>query len=68
MKKPEPDKSLRLKGQTLRLAPGTWLKLKFLAATLDAKRGSRVTQHDLLLESVDDLLTKHRSDLPEIGG
>lgn len=54
----------RFKGQTLRLRPDTWLKLKLLAALLDAKRGVRVTQHDLLLEAVDDLLTKHRKELP----
>jgi hypothetical protein len=55
--------SPRVKGQTLRLAPETWLRLKLLAAILDAKRGIRVTQHDLLLEAVEDLLTKHRADL-----
>jgi len=55
---------LRLKGQTLRLKSESWLKLKLLAAILDAKRGVRVTQHDLLLEAVDDLLAKHRKELP----
>ena len=54
----------RFKGQTLRLLPDTWLKLKLLAAILDAKHGKRVTQHDLLLEAVDDLLIKHRKELP----
>ena len=56
--------SKRMKGQTLRLPTDTWLKLKLLAALLDAKRGVRVTQHDLLLEAVSDLLAKHRKDLP----
>ena len=59
------NKPSRVKGQTLRLAPDTWLKLKLLAAILDAKRGTRVTQHDLLLEAVDDLLAKYQKDLPE---
>lgn len=58
-------KGPRLKGQTLRLRPESWLKLKLLAAVLDAKRGIRVTQHDLLLEAVDDLLIKHRKELPQ---
>ena len=58
----------RVKGQTLRLEPATWLKLKLLAAVLDAKPGVRVTQHDLLLEAVDDLLAKHRKDLPRDDG
>ena len=64
MKPPERETHPRLKGQTLRLLPETWLKLKLLAAVLDAKRGTRVTQHDLLLEAVDDLLEKYRDELP----
>ncbi len=64
MKSPEREGQPRLKGQTLRLLPETWLKLKLLAAVLDAKRGTRVTQHDLLLEAVDDLLEKYGDDLP----
>ena len=63
MKLPIAETLPRVKGQTLRLAPETWLRLKLLAAVLDAKRGIRVTQHDLLLEAVADLLTKHREDL-----
>jgi len=63
MKKPKAETPPRLKGQTLRLSPATWLKLKLLAAILDTKRGTRVTQHDLLLEAVDDLLGKHQRDL-----
>jgi hypothetical protein len=58
------DNSQRVKGQTLRLPPETWLKLKLLAATLDAKRGARVTQHDLMLEALDDLFHKYRKDIP----
>jgi len=64
MKQPETGTPPRVKGQTLRLLPETWLKLKLLAAILDAKRGTRVTQHDLLLEAVDDLLTKYNDELP----
>lgn len=56
----------RLKGQTLRLPPETWWKLKLLAATLDAARGTRVTQHGLLLEALNDLFLKYRKELPEI--
>ena len=67
MKKPNMLESVRVKGQTLRLLPETWLKLKLLAAILDAKRGTRVTQHDLLLEAVDDLLKKYRKELPGSG-
>ena len=48
----------------MRLLPEIWLKLKLLAAILDAKRGTRVTQHDLLLEAVGDLLVKYRDELP----
>ena len=58
----------RLKAQTLRLPPETWLQLKLLAATLDAKRGTRVTQHDLLLEALDDLFHKYRKQLAGAGG
>lgn len=58
------DTSKRLKGQTLRLPPETWLKLKLLAATLDAKRGTRVTQHALMLEALNDLFQKYRKELP----
>jgi hypothetical protein len=65
MKEPKATGPVRVKGQTLRLLPETWLKLKLLAALLDAKRGIRVTQHDLLLEAVDDLLRKYRKELPE---
>lgn len=57
----------RLKGQTLRLPPETWLKLKLLAATLDTARGTRVTQHDLLLEALNDLFQKYRKQLPRDG-
>jgi hypothetical protein len=64
MKKPTVGGATRVKGQTLRLTPETWLKLKLLAAILDAKRGVRVTQHDLLLEAVEDLLVKYRGELP----
>lgn len=64
VKKPETGKVVRLKGQTLRLSPEAWLNLKLLAATLDGERGSRVTQHDLLLESVEDLFVKYRNHLP----
>lgn len=64
MKGPTTEGAPRVKGQTLRLLPETWLKLKLLAAILDAKRGVRVTQHDLLLEAVEDLLTKYREELP----
>ena len=59
--------SQRLKAQTLRLPPETWLKLKLLAATLDAARGTRVTQHDLLLEALNDLFRKYRKQLPGDG-
>lgn len=62
--RPTTGKPARLKGQTLRLTPEIWLKLKLLAAVLDAKRGERVTQHSLLLEAVDDLLIKYRRELP----
>jgi len=44
------------------------LKLKLLAATLDTARGTRVTQHDLLLEAVNDLFHKYRKQLPGDGG
>jgi len=54
----------RLKGQTLRLSPNAWLNLKLLAAILDGERGSRVTQHDLLLEAVEDLFVKYRKHFP----
>lgn len=64
MKEPQAPKALRLKGQTLRLSPEAWLNLKLLAATLDRERGSRVTQHDLLLEAVADLFVKYRRHLP----
>jgi hypothetical protein len=64
MKPPYADAPSRVKGQTLRLLPEIWLKLKLLAAILDAKRGTRVTQHDLLLEAVGDLLVKYRDELP----
>lgn len=64
MKEPNARSTLRIKGQTLRLSSESWLKLKLLAALLDAKRGIRVTQHDLLLEAVEDLLVKHRKELP----
>ena len=64
MKSPSAGPRPRLKGQTLRLSAEAWLKLKLLAAILDAKRGVRVTQHDLLLEAVEDLLVKYRRDLP----
>ena len=64
MAKPAIGNSQRLKGQTLRLPPETWLKLKLLAATLDAKRGTRVTQHDLMLEALNDLFRKYRKELP----
>lgn len=63
MNESKENNSVRRKGQTLRLAPETWLKLKLLAAVLDAKRGTRVTQHDLLLEAVDDLLIKYGEEL-----
>jgi len=65
MTKPKAPEPVRVKGQTLRLLPETWLKLKLLAAILDAKRGMRVTQHDLLLEAVVDLLRKYRKELPD---
>ena len=64
---PQTQTALRLKGQTLRLSPEAWLNLKLLAAVLDGKRGSRVTQHDLLLEAVEDLFQKYRKHLPVIG-
>ena len=64
MEKRPIDTPPRLKAQTLRLPPETWLQLKFLAATLDAKRGTRVTQHDLLLEALNDLFHKYRKQLP----
>ncbi len=64
MARPAIGNSQRVKGQTLRLPPETWLKLKLLAAVLDAKRGTRVTQHDLMLEALDDLLRKYRKDIP----
>ena len=64
----ENEASPRMRGQTLRLSSESWLKLKLLAALLDAKRGTRVTQHDLLLEAVEDLLIKHRNDLPGTDG
>lgn len=67
MKRPKAEPASRVKGQTLRLMPETWLKLKLLAAILDAKRGRRVTQHDLLLEAVEDLLKKYRKELPQAG-
>ena len=57
------DNSQRLKGQTLRLPPEMWLKLKLLTATLDAKRGTRVTQQDLMLEALNDLFHKYRKEL-----
>lgn len=63
MEKQTVGKPQRLKGQTLRLPPETWLKLKLLAATLDAARGTRVTQHDLLLEALGDLFNKYRKQL-----
>lgn len=66
MNKSMGDSPPRFKGQTLRLLPETWLKLKLLAAILDAKLGERVTQHDLLLEAVDDLLLKYQEELPAI--
>ena len=58
--------SQRVKGQTLRLPPETWLKIKLLAAILDAKRGTRVTQHGLMLEALNDLFLKYRKDLPAV--
>ena len=68
MKEPSALSSQRIKGQTLRLSSQSWLKLKLLAALLDAKRGARVTQHDLLLEAVEDLLSKYRKDIPGTDG
>ena len=62
VKIPEAGIAPRLKGQTLRLSPESWLKL--LAAIQDGERGSRVTRHDLLLESVEDLFVKYRQHLP----
>lgn len=67
MEKRAVGKTQRLKGQTLRLLPETWLRLKLLAATLDTTRGTRVTQHDLLLEAVNDLFHKYRKQLPGDG-
>jgi len=67
VKIPEAEKALRLKGQTLRLSPEAWLNLKLLAAILDGERGSRVTQHDVLLEAVEDLFQKYRKHLPVLG-
>ena len=64
MKRPEEETHTRLKGQTLRLTPKAWMNLKLLTAVLDTKRGIRVTQHDLLLEAVADLLDKYRDELP----
>lgn len=68
MEKQAAGNSRRLKAQTLRLPPETWVKLKLLAATLDATRGTRVTQHDLLLEALNDLFHKYRSQFPGDGG
>ncbi|MBI4182502.1 MAG: hypothetical protein HY521_00725 [Proteobacteria bacterium] len=67
MERQAPGRPQRLKGQTLRLPPETWWKLKLLAATLDATRGTRVTQHDLLLEALNDLFRKYRKALPGNG-
>lgn len=64
VKKPTADDHPRLKGQTLRLSADAWVKLKLLAAILDSTRGVRVTQHDLLLEAVQDLFVKYRRHLP----
>jgi hypothetical protein len=67
VKIPKTENAPRLKGQTLRLSPEAWLNLKVLAAILDGERGSRVTQHDVLLEAVEDLFVKYRNHLPALG-
>jgi len=50
----------RRRGQTLRLNPDALRELKILAATLDdGTRERRITQHDLLIEAVNDLFIKY---------
>jgi len=51
-------------GQTLRLRKEAWRQLRQLALELEAQRDTRVHQHDLLIEAVNDLFRKY--DRPPI--
>lgn len=56
----DPESKPRRRGQTLRLNPDALRELKILAATLDdGTRERRISQHDLLIEAVNDLFVKH---------
>lgn len=46
-------------GQTLRLHKDAWRQLKLLALEQEQTRDSRVHQHDLLIEAVNDLFRKY---------
>jgi hypothetical protein len=58
------EEKVQRTGQTLRLHKEAWRQLRQLALELEAQRDTRVHQHDLLIEAVNDLFRKY--DRPPI--
>ena len=61
---PGAEEKAQRTGQTLRLRKEAWRQLRQLALELEAQRDTRVHQHDLLIEAVNDLFRKY--DRPPI--